>query len=108
VQVMGATNRPHAVDPALRRPGRLDRELVVPPPDARDRHALLLTLTAGLHLSPDADLEVRQGLWVGGRTCLCTRTRTRADTRSVRAFLSVAVSFSLFVSGLTRGGLRRS
>ena len=32
--VVGATNRPNAIDPALRRPGRLDREVAVPIPDA--------------------------------------------------------------------------
>ena len=36
--VVGATNRPNAIDPALRRPGRLDREVLVAMPDAAVRH----------------------------------------------------------------------
>lgn len=39
--VIGATNRPDAIDPALRRPGRFDRELVFPLPDADARRAIL-------------------------------------------------------------------
>ncbi len=41
VVVVGATNRPNALDPALRRPGRLDREVVVPVPDAESRTEIL-------------------------------------------------------------------
>jgi SpoVK/Ycf46/Vps4 family AAA+-type ATPase len=41
VVVIGATNRPDAVDPALRRPGRFDRELLFPLPDAQARSAIL-------------------------------------------------------------------
>lgn len=39
--VVAATNRPNALDPALRRPGRLDREVLVPVPDATGREAML-------------------------------------------------------------------
>ena len=39
--VIGATNRPNALDPALRRPGRFDRELEIGIPNARDREAIL-------------------------------------------------------------------
>ncbi len=41
VVVIGATNRPDAIDPALRRPGRFDRELVFPLPGAAGRAAIL-------------------------------------------------------------------
>ena len=41
VVVIGATNRPDAIDPALRRPGRFDRELFFPLPDARARSAII-------------------------------------------------------------------
>ncbi|KNC69672.1 hypothetical protein SARC_17814, partial [Sphaeroforma arctica JP610] len=41
VVVIGATNRPNAIDPALRRPGRFDRELEVPVPSVEDRLAIL-------------------------------------------------------------------
>ena len=39
--MIGATNRPDAIDPALRRPGRFDRELYFPLPDARARAAII-------------------------------------------------------------------
>ncbi|MEM1844512.1 MAG: AAA family ATPase, partial [Ignisphaera sp.] len=45
VVVIGATNRPEAVDPALRRPGRFDREIEVPPPDRRARREILAVHT---------------------------------------------------------------
>lgn len=41
VVVIGATNRPDAIDPALRRPGRFDRELTFPLPSATGRSAIL-------------------------------------------------------------------
>ena len=49
VVVIGATNRPDAVDPALRRPGRFDRELLFPLPDAAAR-ASILDINTGTHL----------------------------------------------------------
>ena len=45
--VVGATNLPHRVDPALVRPGRLDRLVMVPLPDRRAMEAILRDLTAG-------------------------------------------------------------
>ncbi len=50
VVVVAATNRPNALDPALRRPGRLDREVVVPVPGARERAAILRLHTHGLQV----------------------------------------------------------
>ncbi|KAG2450863.1 hypothetical protein HYH02_004696 [Chlamydomonas schloesseri] len=54
--VVGATNRPNALDPALRRPGRLDREVLVALPDATQRADILRLHTRGLQLGPDVDL----------------------------------------------------
>lgn len=54
--VVGATNRPNALDPALRRPGRLDREVSVSVPDADQRLAILRLHTRGLDLAGDVDL----------------------------------------------------
>ena len=56
VAVIAATNRPNALDPALRRPGRLDREVAVPVPDLGARAEILRLLTARLPLGPDVDL----------------------------------------------------
>jgi transitional endoplasmic reticulum ATPase len=61
VIVIAATNRPNALDPALRRPGRFDYEIEIPMPDKRGRYEILLIHTRRLRelglLAPDVDLE---------------------------------------------------
>ncbi|MEB3756550.1 MAG: CDC48 family AAA ATPase [Desulfurococcales archaeon] len=57
VIVIAATNRPNAVDPALRRPGRFDREIEVPLPDKTGRLEILQIHTRHMPLSDDVDLE---------------------------------------------------
>jgi cell division protease FtsH len=57
VVVLAATNRPDALDPALRRPGRFDREVVVPLPGRAERRAILASHARGKDLGPDADLD---------------------------------------------------
>src|SRR5215470_6287878 len=56
VVVMGASNRIQDLDPALLRPGRFDRQLLVAPPDLAGREAILGVHTKGKPLSPDVDL----------------------------------------------------
>jgi cell division protease FtsH len=56
VIVLGATNRPEILDPALLRPGRFDRRVAVQPPDRPGREAILRVHTRGVPLSPDVDL----------------------------------------------------
>ncbi|MEV6877043.1 AAA family ATPase [Amycolatopsis sp. NPDC051128] len=56
VVVLGATNRPELVDPALLRPGRLERRVYVPPPDAEARAAILRASSKNTPLAPDVDL----------------------------------------------------
>jgi len=58
VIVMAATNRPDVLDPALLRPGRFDRRVVVERPDWRDRESILRVHTRKTPLSPDVDLTV--------------------------------------------------
>src|ERR687884_509574 len=55
--VIGATNRPDALDPALRRPGRFDREIDIGIPDEHGRLDILLIHTRGMPLTEDVDLE---------------------------------------------------
>ncbi len=55
--VIAATNRPEAIDEALRRPGRFDREIVVGVPDERGRREILGIHTRGMPLTEDVDLE---------------------------------------------------
>jgi transitional endoplasmic reticulum ATPase len=57
VIVIGATNIPNAIDPALRRPGRFDREISISIPDKKGRLEILLIHTRGIPLSMDVDLE---------------------------------------------------
>jgi cell division protease FtsH len=58
VVVMGASNRLQDLDPALLRPGRFDRQVLVPPPDLRGRVAILEVHAKGKPLAPDVDLEI--------------------------------------------------
>ncbi|CAB49317.1 CDC48 family AAA ATPase [Pyrococcus abyssi] len=53
VIVIGATNRPDAIDPALRRPGRFDREIEVGVPDRQGRKEILQIHTRGMPIEPD-------------------------------------------------------
>ncbi len=57
VIVIGATNRPGALDPALRRPGRFDREIEIGVPDKQARHEILQIHTRGMPLAEDVDLK---------------------------------------------------
>jgi cell division protease FtsH len=58
VIIMAATNRPEILDPALLRPGRFDRHVVVDRPDIIGREEILKIHTRNIKLSPDADLKV--------------------------------------------------
>lgn len=55
--VIGATNRPEALDPALRRPGRFDREVEISVPDQKGRYEILQIHTRGMPLTEDVDLK---------------------------------------------------
>ncbi len=57
VIVLGATNRPESVDPALRRPGRFDREFEISVPNEDGRLDILLIHTRGMPVSDDVDLK---------------------------------------------------
>ena len=58
VIIIGATNRPDVLDPALRRPGRFDREVVVYLPDINEREAILKVHAKKIKLAPVVDLSV--------------------------------------------------
>lgn len=57
VIVIGATNRPGALDPALRRPGRFDREIEIGVPDKHGRYDIVQIHTRGMPLAHDVDLK---------------------------------------------------
>ncbi|MGO9116128.1 MAG: ATP-dependent zinc metalloprotease FtsH [Desulfomonilaceae bacterium] len=58
VVILAATNRPEILDPALLRPGRFDRHILVDRPDLKGRLDVLKVHTRDVKLSPDVDLEV--------------------------------------------------
>jgi cell division protease FtsH len=58
VIMIAATNRPDILDPALLRPGRFDRQIVVDRPDLKGRHNILTVHARGKPIAADADLEV--------------------------------------------------
>lgn len=61
IVIIAATNRPDILDPALLRPGRFDRKVVVDRPDRRGREAILKVHARGKPLSPDIDLGLIAG-----------------------------------------------
>src|SRR6266540_2009389 len=58
VVVIAATNRPEVLDPALLRPGRFDRQVIIPLPNQRERRAILTVHMRGKKLGDDVDLDV--------------------------------------------------
>ena len=58
VVILAATNRPDVLDPALLRPGRFDRQIVVPLPDLSERLPILEVHSKGTRIGPDVDLAV--------------------------------------------------
>merc|ERR1712054_337298 len=57
VKVIMATNRADTLDPALLRPGRLDRKIEFPVPDRRQKRLIFQVITSKMNLSDDVDLE---------------------------------------------------
>ena len=58
IVIMAATNRPDILDPALLRPGRFDRQIVVPLPEFEERKAILEVHSRDKRIGPDVDLDV--------------------------------------------------
>ncbi|MCS6797981.1 MAG: ATP-dependent zinc metalloprotease FtsH [Myxococcota bacterium] len=58
VIIIAATNRPDVLDPAILRPGRFDRRIIVPRPDLKGRLGILMVHTRKVPLAPDVDLEI--------------------------------------------------
>lgn len=75
VIVIAATNIPGALDPALRRPGRFDREISIPIPDQNARHSILEIHSRGMPLSEDVNLnklaEITHGFVGADLQALC-------------------------------------
>jgi transitional endoplasmic reticulum ATPase len=85
VIVIGATNRPNALDPALRRPGRFDREIEIGIPDRNARREILQIHTRGMPLAEDVDLdrlaEITRGYTGADLAALCREAAMKAIRR---------------------------
>jgi cell division protease FtsH len=65
VIILAATNRPDVLDPALLRPGRFDRQIVVPLPDKPGREGILKIHSRKLHLGPDVNISILASTTIG-------------------------------------------
>ncbi|KAL0603198.1 Spermatogenesis-associated protein 5-like protein 1 [Plecturocebus cupreus] len=82
VVVVGATNRPDALDPALRRPGRFDREVIIGTPTLKQRKEILQVITSRMPISSHVDLGLLAKMTVGyvgaDLTALCREAAVHA------------------------------
>src|SRR3954449_898881 len=91
--VIAATNRPEALDEALRRPGRFDREIIVGVPDQPGRREILGIHTRGMPLGPDVDLDDlarRTYGFVGADIAALTREAALEAVRRIMPRLNLA------------------
>ncbi len=83
--VIGATNRPNAIDPALRRPGRFDREIEIGVPDKMSRHEILQIHTRAMPLTSDVNLhqlsDICHGYTGADISALCREAAMKALRR---------------------------
>jgi transitional endoplasmic reticulum ATPase len=90
VVVVGATNRPDLVDPALLRPGRLERLVFVPPPDGPARAEILRAAARGVPLASDVDLAALAESLDGFSAADCTALIREAALVAMRESLDAA------------------
>jgi transitional endoplasmic reticulum ATPase len=90
VVVIGATNRPELLDPALLRPGRLERLVYVPPPDAAARTEILKAASRNTPLAADVDLAALAGELDGYSAADCAALVREAALTAMRESLEAA------------------
>lgn len=90
VVVVGATNRPELIDPALLRPGRLERLIYVPPPDAAARAAILRAAGRNTPLAADVDLDALAAELDGYSAADCAALLREAALTAMRESLDAA------------------
>ncbi|BCU67231.1 ATPase AAA [Sulfolobales archaeon HS-7] len=88
IVVIGATNRPDAVDPALRRPGRFDREIEIRPPDVRARKEILSVHTRNMPLAKDVNLDTLAEMTYGYTGADIAALAKEAALTALRRFIS--------------------
>jgi transitional endoplasmic reticulum ATPase len=91
VVVVGATNRPDLIDPALLRPGRLERLIYVPPPDADGRADILRASAKTVPLAPEIDLAALAGELDGFSAADCAALIREAALAAMRQSLDAAL-----------------
>ena len=110
VVLMAATNRPEVLDPALRRPGRFDREILVDRPTKDGRRAILDVHARRLTLGADVDLDVIAGQTTGfvgaDLANLCNEAALIASRREHQAVLMADFqdAFERVIGGLEKKG----
>lgn len=111
VLVIGTTNRVDAIDPALRRPGRFDRELYVPPPTAQERRDILavhtrrMPLDVGVHEYLDSLADLTSGYVGADLAALCREAalnRVRVSRTAHEANSDLAIGREDFEAALGR------
>ena len=90
VVVLGATNRPDLIDPALLRPGRLEKLVFVEPPDADARREILRTAGRSIPLSDDVDLDALAGELDGYSAADCVALLREAALTAMRRSIDAA------------------
>ena len=90
VVVLGATNRPDLIDPALLRPGRLEKLVFVEPPDAEARREILRTAGKSIPLSDDVDLDALAGDLDGYSAADCVALLREAALTAMRRSIDAA------------------
>ena len=90
VVVVGATNRPDLIDPALLRPGRLEKLVFVEPPDAEARGEILRTAGKSIPLAPDVDLGQLAGELDGYSAADCVALLREAALTAMRRSIDAA------------------
>ncbi|XP_040426485.1 spermatogenesis-associated protein 5-like protein 1 isoform X1 [Cygnus olor] len=98
--LMAATNRPDALDPALRRPGRFDREVIIGTPTLMQRRSILQLLTFSMPISTDVDLiklaEITTGYVGADLTALCREAAMQAMFHSSLDSTEMVINMASF------------
>ncbi|MEV4809342.1 AAA family ATPase [Micromonospora avicenniae] len=107
VVVVGATNRPDLIDPALLRPGRLERLVYVPPPDGPARKEILRAAARNVPLAPDVDLAALADELDGFSAADCAALVREAALAAMRESLNASTVTAAHV-GAARNRVRPS
>lgn len=106
VIVVGATNRPDVLDPALLRPGRFDRILYVPPPDFAARRALFCKQLADKPVAGDLDVEqlarMTEGYSAADITAICDAAARAALRETMRTGQRQLVTMQMLTAEIAR------